>query len=77
MNRNGVAIPATNTRVTLQGANVYTVAAWNFYLDSSAGDHLQLMWASTSANAEISGSTPAIGPTIPAVILTVNQVSSF
>lgn len=74
---NGVDVPATNTRVTLQGANVYTVAAWNLYSDASAGDHVQLMWASASANAEIVGLTPAIGPTVPAVILTVNQVSSF
>ena len=74
---NGVDVPATNTRVTLQGANVYTVAAWNFYSDASAGDHVQLMWASADSHAEISGLTPAIGPTIPAVILTVNQVSSF
>jgi hypothetical protein len=77
MNLNGVAIPATNTRVTLQGANVYTVAAWNFFLDAAPGDHIQLMWASTSANAEITGLTPAIGPTVPAAILTVNQISSF
>lgn len=77
MNLNGVAIPATNTRVTLQGPNVYTVAAWNFFLDASAGDHLQLMWASTSANAEITALTPAIGPSVPAVILTVNQISSL
>jgi hypothetical protein len=74
---NGVDVPATNTRVTLQGANVYTVAAWNFYSDANAGDHVQLMWASTSANAEITALTPAIGPTVPAAILTVNQISSF
>ena len=74
---NDADVPATNTRVTLQGANLYTVAAWNFYSDANAGYHVQLMWASTSPNAEITALTPAIGPTVPAVILTVNQISSF
>ena len=74
---NGADVSATNTRVTLQGANVYTVAAWNFYSDANAGDHVQLMWASASDHAEITALTPAIGPSVPAVILTVNQISSF
>ena len=74
---NDVDIPATNTRVTIQGPNSYTVAAWNFFVDITAGDHLQLMWASTNANAEIAALTPTIGPAVPAVILTVNQISSI
>jgi hypothetical protein len=75
MRLNGTDIPATNTRVTIQGPSSYTVAAWNFFFESDAGDHFQLMWASADVHAEITALTPAIGPTIPAVILTVNQVS--
>lgn len=76
MNKNGNPIPDTNTRVTLQGANLYTVAAWNLVFSANAGDKFQLMWGSSSANAEIAYlGTPAIGPEIPAVILTVTQVA--
>lgn len=76
MRKNGTDIPDTNTRITLQGANLYTVAAWNFFFPASAGDKFQLMWGSSSLDAEIVYlGTPAIGPEIPAVILTVNQVS--
>ena len=72
---NGVDVPATNTRITIQGPTSYVVASWNFFSDVSAGDYWQLMWASTSDHAEITALTPAIGPTVPAVILTVNQVA--
>ena len=72
---NGVDVPATNTRVSIQGPSSYTVASWNFFSDVSAGDYWQLMWASASDHAEIVALTPAIGPTVPSVILTVNQVA--
>ena len=72
---NGVDVPSSNTMVTIQGPDSYTVAAWNFFSDVSADDYWQLMWASTDSHAEITASTPAIGPTVPAVILTVNQVA--
>lgn len=72
----GVDVPETNTRVTLQGANLYTVAAWNLMLNVTAGQYFQLMWGSTDSHAEIAYITsPALGPIVPAVILTVNQVS--
>ena len=72
---NGVDVPETNTRITLQGANLYTVAAWNLMLTVPAGQYFQLMWGSTDSHAEIAYITsPAIGPIVPAVILTVNRV---
>lgn len=72
----GTDVPETNTRVTLQGANVYTVAAWNLMLNVTAGQYFQLMWGSTDANAVIQYISPAtMGPLVPAVILTVNRVA--
>jgi len=72
----GVDVPETNTRVTLQGANLYTVAAWNLMFNVTAGQYFQLMWGSTDSHAEIPYITsPAMGPVIPAVILTVNRVA--
>ena len=72
----GTDVPETNTRITLQGANVYTVAAWNLMLNVTAGQYFQLMWGSTDANAVIQYISPAaMGPLVPAVILTVNRVA--
>lgn len=75
LRKNGVDVSETNTRITLQGANTYTVAAWNFFVTAAAGDKFQIMWASSDANAAIVYISPvAYGPVIPSVILTVNQV---
>ena len=73
---NGTDIPDSNTRVSLQGANTYVVAAWNYFLQLNAGDKLQLMWGSSDVNVNIVYlGTPPIGPEIPSAIVTVNQVS--
>jgi len=72
----GVDVPETNTRVTLQGANVYTVAAWNLMFNVTAGQYFQLMWGSTDANVVVQYITsPTMGPIVPAVILTVNRIA--
>lgn len=73
---NGVDVPETNTRITLQGANLYTVAAWNLMLTIPAGQYFQLMWGSTDSHAEVAYlASPTLGPIVPAVILTVNRVA--
>lgn len=73
---NGTAVPETNTRVTIQGPSSYTVAAWNLMLNVTAGQYFQLMWGSADSHAEITYISPAaIGPAVPAVILTVNRVA--
>jgi len=73
---NGVDVPETNTRVTIQGPNSYTVAAWNLMFNVTAGQYFQLMWGSTDPHAEVAYiAAPTIGPVVPAVILTVNRVA--
>lgn len=72
----GTAVPETNTRVTIQGPSSYTVAAWNLILNMTAGQYFQLMWGSADSHAEITYiASPALGPAVPAVILTVNRVA--
>lgn len=72
----GVAVPETNTRVTIQGPSSYTVAAWNFVLNMTAGHYFQLIWGSADSHAQVEYVTsPAMGPAVPAVILTVTQVA--
>ena len=74
--KNGVAVPETNTRVTIQGPSSYTVAAWNLWIQMAANDYVQLMWASADSHAEITYISPAaIGPIVPSVILTVNRIA--
>ncbi|MEY4322252.1 MAG: hypothetical protein RL410_33, partial [Actinomycetota bacterium] len=69
------------TRVTIQGNTQRLVAAWNFFVNSIAGDHYTLMWASPDPSVQMlamnpiaaNGTLPAI-PGIPSIILTINQI---
>ena len=68
----------TNTDLYLIGKDVKQVAAWNFFVDVTAGQAFQLMIsAGTSTGSQII-SLPAqsnpIRPEIPGTILTVNQI---
>ena len=78
--KNGVDIPSTTGKVVLTGsANASPViAAWNYVLDLTGGDYIQLMWATTNDNVVIKAS-PATSPhpSIPSVILTVTQQSGI
>ena len=69
----------SNTDMVFSGANSRHVAAWNFFVEASAGDYFQLMISSagTTLKTKIL-SAPAQSapsrPEIPGTILTVNQV---
>lgn len=74
--QNNNDIPISNTAVTtLGGSNAKTVAAWNWFINASAGDYVQLMWASAQSDARIQyNSSPAYGPAVPSLIVTANRV---
>jgi hypothetical protein len=76
LRKNGVDIPDTTGKVVLTGsANASPiVAAWNYLLDLSGGDYVQLMWSTTNNNAIIFTQLPvAPHPGVPSSILTVTQ----
>jgi len=71
---NGVDIPASATKIRIQGNNAETVAAWNFVLPINAGDYFELIWSTDDTNCQIfasAASSPV--PAIPSVILTVTD----
>lgn len=75
MSKNGTDIPWTNTDVAMfGGSNEAAVAAWNFFVSGTTGDYFQLMFGASNDNIVIETATPAIGPAIPSLILTVNRV---
>lgn len=74
LSHNGSAIPNTNTKIVMP-SNSYHVAAWNFFVDASAGDYYQIMWATTDLDLLIEyEAATGIHPATPSVILTVNQI---
>ena len=73
---NGVDVPNSATKITLGGNSAAVVAAWNFFLDLTAADYVQIMWAVDDTGIEILyEAATAFCPAIPSSILTVNFVS--
>jgi hypothetical protein len=83
LRKNGDDVPWSNTDVAVTGLgeNSHIVVAWNFFVDATAaGDHWQLMIASTTSPSgrmlieTADPQTSPVRPAIPGTILTVNQV---
>lgn len=76
LRKNGTDISNTNTSVSLAGSDARTVAAWNFFVGVTAGDYLQLMWATDNTNSNILyEAANSIHPATPSIILTVNKTN--
>lgn len=74
---NGVNLPNSATKITIDGPNSEIVAAWNFVLVLDANDYFELAWQSSDTDVVIreeaaSGNVPEI----PSIILTVTWVSN-
>lgn len=75
LSKQGATVPYTNTRVGLVKGAAKFFASWNFFVTASAGEYVQLMWASTSLTAKIyAGTGSPAAPLIPSVIVTAHQV---
>lgn len=77
--KNGTAMAQTNTKFDITANNPYAVAAWNFFVNASAGDYYQIMWSSSDNHTVLealaaTGSGATLHPEVPSVIVTVNQV---
>ena len=74
--QNDLDVPISNTAVTtLGGSNAKTVASWNWFVSASAGDYVQLMWASDASDARIQyNAYPTYGPAVPSLIVTADRV---
>jgi len=74
---NGNDLSASNTIFTFVRKDDKYVAAWNFMIDLAANDFFQLMWYSidsTVAIVNVPESLAPARPSVPSLILTVNQV---
>jgi hypothetical protein len=77
--KNGTDIPESNTVVTVSGgaSAAKTVAAWNYMLDLSASDYVELVWRTSNTNLEFTHEPAGTSPTrpaVPSIIVTAHQV---
>ena len=78
LRKNGVNVDDSATSVQLVGNGAHYVAAWNFFVNSSANDYYQLMWYSPDANVRLHAEASfGVVPGIPSLILTVNRIDTF
>jgi hypothetical protein len=80
LRKNGVDVAESNTSIVLTGGAAANpiVAAWNWFVNSAAGDYYQIMWESGDTHVRLlADPTPTYGPALPSIILTVNRVDQF
>lgn len=78
----GVDVDNSATQITVparKSTNIYgyAVAAWNIFLDMSAGQYVQIIWLPVSTQVTIQALPASLSPAypaIPSVIATMNQV---
>jgi hypothetical protein len=75
LDKNGTAVPQSNTLVTVNSNNPYVVSAWNFLVYLKAHQYCRIMWATNNTQIKIEASTATPGPAVPSTIVTVTQVA--
>ncbi len=73
----GSDVPASASKVAVQGTAAESVPAWNFVLPMQANSYFQLMWATDSDVKLLAEAATAFAPSIPSVILTATFVSAL
>jgi hypothetical protein len=79
---NGVDVPNSATQITVParksaGIFGYAVAAWNIFLDMTAGQYAEIVWVPTIATMTVEALPSSVSPAYPAIpslIATMNQV---
>ena len=76
---NGVDVPNSASRITIQGNNAEIFSSLNYFFDLAAGDYVELMFSVTDLSVEIATFAAAVPhPGIPSIILTVsNNIGGF
>tara|TARA_R110000868_G_scaffold362028_5_gene624092 strand:+ start:2260 stop:2880 length:621 start_codon:yes stop_codon:yes gene_type:complete len=71
----GSPVANSATKVSVTPNTPYVVAAWNFFINATAGQYAELIWQ-PSITGLIIEQEPAAGgvPAIPSVILTANRI---
>ena len=81
LRQNGSDVAMTNSIVAVPnshgGSDGHTIAAWNFFIQLSAGDYVELCWSTESTTVFIEATSALSTPTRPAtpsLIVTMDRV---
>jgi len=80
LRRNGTDISGTATQIVVAGTNGETVMTVPFFLDLSANDYIETVFASSDATMQVSTfpatTTPYVRPSVPSIIANMNLLST-
>jgi hypothetical protein len=72
---NGIDVPYSSTRVSVNTNSPYMVAAWDFMGSYNIGDKLELMWLTNNVGVVVKVDAPTgESPNIPSVIFTIMEL---
>ncbi|MFY7731806.1 MAG: hypothetical protein ACOVRN_19955, partial [Flavobacterium sp.] len=74
--QNGVNLPDSNTRITIDNQNSFVVASWNYMVNIQPNDTVQIMWLTTDTDIVLLAVDEPVTPNIPAVIITAQLVAN-
>lgn len=76
---NGVDVPNSNTKYTLQGSGEAQVITLNYVFRLNKDDYVQINWTNgtTSSLYAAASSTSPDKPAVPSIILTVWEIGSY
>lgn len=81
LRKNGTDVASTNSMLCVPSKhgseNGQTLPAWNFFIQLSASDYVELMWSTTTTNISIQATGTQTSPTRPAtpsLIVTMDRV---
>jgi len=77
INKNGTDVPYGGQEQTVKGSSVHAVF-WNFSIDLTAGQYIEMYWATDDTNLSLDTQTPSSPhPGIPSAIVAVSFVSNL
>jgi hypothetical protein len=81
LRKNGTDVAATNSMISVpsrhSGIDGHILPAWNFFIQLSASDYVELMWSTSTTNISIEATGTQTSPTRPAtpsLIVTMDRV---
>jgi len=77
INKNGTDVPYGGQEQTVKGSSVHAIF-WNFSIDLTAGQYIEMYWATDDTNLSLDTQTPSSPhPGIPSAIVAVSFVSNL
>jgi len=77
LRKNGLNVPQSDTKITLESNSIFIVAAWNWLVQLNAGENCEIMWAVTDSRIRIVFEPENLAvphPAVPSLIATCVQV---